>query len=332
MRDDQLIIEDLNLNETLSKWLSHVSRDEEVYFSLSNEDWPVTRSWLISPESLPRYPKFISRVEELQQNLNTHRVEILTYFQQFHYADPSYWEDLMEKPQAKQLEAVLNCAALATINDHLHTSDELHELQIIQNYLSCYALDNPEKFQPLISIAAQLSFQINASRGLSNFLGELTSATMPTEEGGTNILPSTLEIIQRRHNLLESTEESSSWRTWLRDATDQFSENIKELFTASIPIPQAISFSGAGKAPMSSLVWEGKGCVLSMVNIDGKVLVKWSGNRKLEAVLIDQSPLKCTDEQDFSQNVVQFWGPVKPPVNQITFFDGREAYRINFQK
>lgn len=332
MSDSRHVIEEHHLNDGLAKWLSHINDEESVNFSLSSDDWPITRAWLISPESLPSYPKFILRVEELQQDLNNHRAEILKYFQRLDYADPLFWNDLMLKPKHIQVDSVLNCCALAVINDHLHTSDELHELQIIQNYIACYALDNPRKFQPLIAIAAQISAQVHASKGLSNFLGELTCAAVLKEEYGTNVLPSILDNIQRRQTLDLALDETPSWRTWLRDATDQFSDNIKELFTASIPIPQAVFFSGAGNAQNSTLLWEEKGCVLSLVNIDGKVFVKWSGTRNLEAVLINRDPLRCTDQQQFNRNTIQFWGPVNPPVNQITFYDGQEAYRINFQE
>ena len=104
--------------------LSLITEGEQIQLSFSSAGWQTTRAWIIAPQLLPHFPKFLNDVEK--QLATVHKVlpSILAFFQALDYHDDAFWVQLSSSSVENQIDHLLNCCALSVITDHLPSSEE----------------------------------------------------------------------------------------------------------------------------------------------------------------------------------------------------------------
>ena len=325
------LYEDTMPAQMLANQLSHIKSADQIVFSLSPEDWATTRAWIIAPEKLPYYPKFLKSVTQRYTALKQHQSELLSFFNAFSYQNRSFWLQLSKAPLETQYEHLLNCCALSVITDHLKPSDIRNELRIIQNYLSCYVLDTPTEFKAMIELAVRLKNDLMATQGLATYLEEFETASNLPEINHPNLLTNALKQVQQRYKANTQSTENISWTQRILDAADQLSDNVLEIFKNAIPVPISAAFTAHSPSRSPVALWEGNGAELSVVYTEDDVFLKWAGPRPLKHLIQNNSPLTCSKNHTFNQNTVQYWGPIEPHFERIQFFDGLDAYQIDIQ-
>ena len=319
--------EDVMPAQTLSRQLSHIKTEAQITFSLTPEAWPITRAWIIAPERLPYYPKFLKAVDQHFKELSSQQSEILSFYQSFPYHNRSFWLKLSQSSSDQQLEHLLNCCALSVMVEHIKDSEIQQSLCLIQNYINCYVLDTPSDFKELINLAVQLKDNLMPVQSLANYLDEFDTASNLPEIEHPNILVNVLQNIQQRYQTRSSDADSLSWTQRILDTADQISDSVFDLFKNVIPIPISAAFT-THQSSSSALLWADNGSELSMIQTEGSTFLKWSGPRPLEHLIQNNSPLTCTKSHTFNASTVQYWGPVHHAFQQIQFYDGLDAYQI----
>ena len=309
--------------------LSDLTSTEQIQLSFSTNGWPTTRAWIIAPERLPYFPKFMDHVEAKLESLQSALPNVLDFFHNLPYHSLEFWEQLSRMPIETQLEHFLNCCALSLITDRLPPSDARDTLIHIQHVINGHVLDTPDRFLGIQQLAAQLKSTLSPSSRLHEYLLEFDAAFEFASTTHPNLLKNALRQIQERLAVTPKQKPQATWAQRFLDAADQLSENIMDIFNQAVTVQMATAFTNQSNAQSSHTLWSNDTSELSVLQLEDQTFIKWTGNHPLQALAVNNEPLQCHSDQTFQAHAIQYWGPVNTEMHRIQFFDGSKAYQMN---
>lgn len=309
--------------------LSLITEGEQIQLSFSSAGWPTTRAWIIAPQLLPHFPKFLNDVEKQLATVHTVLPSILAFFQAFDYHNDTFWVQLSSSSVENQIDHLLNCCALSVLTDHLPSSEERDTLKTLQHHISGHVLDAPQIFSTIQQLAVQLRTTLSPTSTLHEYLNEFDMAFKTQAGPFPNLLTDALKQIQELYAV--KPKEEDTWAQRLLDAADHLSENIMDIFNHAMPISITTAFASTSNAPTARPLWVNTESELSVFPMENKVLIKWAGPSPLKAIAINDKPIQCSNAQAFKHGVVQYWGPIDEVIHKVQFFDGTNTFQINVQ-
>jgi len=309
--------------QILSQHLETIHEDAQIQFRLDADHWEQTRAWLIAPEQIPHFPRHINAVNERLSEIPNHSSEILDFFQNRNYEERPFWFSAVKIPIESQLDLVLNLCALTVITDHLPSSETTEELRAIKNALIYFTLESPKTLHSFSDLAEILHRELFPQDGMHSFLHELRSAPSLSGIKSEGLLGTAISNIQELYKI-----DDTPWRQWLRETT----ASIKGFIASPMTLPQLARPSSAFSSGELSKedVWcsESGDAKLLLIFVDGKRLLRWSGPKALEGLMIEGHLLPCEKTQQFEGQVIQFW-MLEEPSCVLSFHYNKESYTFN---